>query len=594
CTGAVRAAYVEVFREIIRIAALAGRKATPTAARDLLQNKRFILARDGSLRSSKALFDAHDTLCTTIFEDMPSKFPDQSIWDLVWQAKKHLFLFRDSKDPVVVRECAMHVLDMTKGLTQLPSEVVRSRAVTLVNFIYKNENQNNWLDSQWKIVPAEVSTNSPHDEYIPEVPPYQSFDELMDLIWHEVVWTQCAFFPDNLKPSQQFKKRYPTVGTPTPEVVVEHLKVLVTQLAKTWTSVDKQLAFRSSLFTVYQVLDEFAGHNGDELAVLLENELKQPYIINGYDADLKDPDSWLWPHQLMLDIENPIHHFFTVPRRLQPYRRFLVAAGAQQMQAVEGRVEVPEGRRVGDIETRLLNCFEAQDQHSGFMDVRFKFSSGRQIIAHKFVLVHANEYFTRRFTGVWAEHTTREASDPGVAVIDLSKQEETYEAFYGLLHHFYNDRLIITNGPAIPASEVTEMDSDAKGVDNPDELRDRVQYLMELLQLSNRYETNRLKALIAYEVVSKKMVIHGNVFSVREHAQLAECKDILEHCEKYLRKNLSSVRTYLNGELEVYRGSLRSLTGDVAGAKRVELKEEIEELESNLKVLGELRAEKKR
>ncbi|KAF9984089.1 hypothetical protein BGZ65_001010 [Modicella reniformis] len=584
CIGAVKTEYIEVFKEIIHSAAQSGRKSNP-AAQELIQNKGFILARDGSFRSSNTLFVPDDPLCNTIFADMPSKFPDHSVWAQIG-ARKYLFSFRDSKNSDVVRECAMHVLDLIQGRKRLSPDAVRSRAIALIEFIYKDEEGlTNWLEPQWKIVPAEVTTRSPHSTRVPDVPAYQSFGELMESQWHDVVWTQCAFFPETLKPSLQFKKRYPSVGKPHLGLVVDHLKVLVTDLAPIWTPMDQQLALKTALIGVYKLLEGVASHGSKAITRLLQEQLHVPYILSGLNADSSDSNSWVWPRQLTFGIENNMDHLLAVPRILQPYRQFLLAAGAQEMQAVEGSIRVSEGRKVGDIEARLRNCFEAQDQHSGFMDVRFKFANGRQILAHKFVLVHENDYFNRRFTGVWAEHTTREPLNPGVAVIDLSNQEK-YEIFYGLLHYFYTNYLIITNGPLDLPFKDANKGSGATGVNNSDELQDRVQYLVDLLHLSNQYESTRLKELIAFEIVKK--LTYGNVFSVREHAELSECKELPERCDEYMRKNATGVRAYLNKQLESHRKSLHNLMGDGDGIQRAELKEDIEELENNQKALEKL------
>ncbi|KAF9342899.1 hypothetical protein BGX34_007501, partial [Mortierella sp. NVP85] len=281
-------------------------------------------------------------------------------------------------------------------------------------------------------------------------------------------------------PPQQFKNRFPTVGRPNLSIVVDHLKVLVTDLAPRWKSLDRQIALKSALFTVYRFLDDAAVSDSSTVARLLKNRVQVPFLLNEDDANPSDPESWLKPDQLMLDIEHDLGQFHTVSHKLRKYRRLLVAVGVMEMQEVVGMVDVPNGRKAGQIERELQNSFEAQDQHKGLMDVRFKFANRRQIMAHRFVLVHTNGYFDRRFTGVWAEYLTRDPLDPRVAIIDLSTQDETYEAFYGLVYYLYTDRLINTNGPLLLPSEVVSAPS-ATSATQLDELGDRVQYLMDLL-----------------------------------------------------------------------------------------------------------------
>ncbi|KAF9342425.1 hypothetical protein BGX34_008185 [Mortierella sp. NVP85] len=108
---------------------------------------------------------------------------------------------------------------------------------------------------------------------------------------------------------------------------------------------------------------------------------------------------------------------------------------------------------------------------------------------------------------------------------------------------------------------------------------------MDLLRLSHEYDIIRLKKLIAHEIVVHKKVTHGNVFDVRGYAMQRESTDIQEHCEAYIRKNGSSIRTYLNGEIEEQRKLLEQSTGDGDGARRAEIRSLISELENNLVVL---------
>ncbi|KAF9349650.1 hypothetical protein BGX26_012077 [Mortierella sp. AD094] len=581
-----RSAYTRMLSDILRVAN--GKKGLQ--ARNFLLTGRFILAQDGSFHIGRELFDPSDELLATVFFNEPSRFPDHQVWQAMGgSAKKHWFGLRDRNDASVIRECAQYILGLTSVYSTTSDPQVHTKASALVRHIYQQSEDVDWMSPEWRIVPAEVAQGSLYNEYLPDLPEYLSFSEIVDPSHRDICWTQCAFFPEILKPSDTFKARFPSVGKPKLQAVVSHLSVLADELATEWTSFDQQPILKMSLFKVYKFLDEFSKEKGTSNAVLLQRELTTqlnvPYILNGDDKDPSLKDSWLWPSQLMLDIDNDIERHQVVHHKLKSVRGFLVAAGVEQMKAVEGRVEVPEGRRKGDIEARLLNCFESQDRHNGFMDILFQFDNHKQIMAHKFMLVHANEYFARRFTGAWANNTTRDPLNPGVEVIDLSDLDgdETFEAFWGLLYYFYTDNLIYTNGPPAPPPFGTTSDQT-----NVDVLRDRVQYLMELLCLADQYQTKRLKALIAMEIIGGQKVLHSNVFSVRKFAMLYSSKDIKEHCEKYLSMNSSSVRTYLRGELQVYTQSLTELTGESDGAQRAELAQEIREFEDNLRELNEL------
>ncbi|KAF9954354.1 hypothetical protein BGZ65_004102, partial [Modicella reniformis] len=110
-------------------------------------------------------------------------------------------------------------------------------------------------------------------------------------------------------------------------------------------------------------------------------------------------------------------------------------------------------------------------------------------------------------------------------------------------------------------------------------------YLMELLRLSNHYEAPRLKELIAYEIISKMMVTHGNAFSVRSYAEQGECGDIQEYCNKYLKTNLASMRTFLDGEQMACISSMVHANSD---DQKAAIMKEIEELMNNRNELDAL------
>ncbi|KAF9099496.1 hypothetical protein BGX27_000604 [Mortierella sp. AM989] len=574
-----RAAYHRMVTDIIKVAST---KKGGGPAREFLLNKQFLRAQDDNFRICRELFSLDDMDLAAIFSGEVAKFPDIVMWQAIGGSQKQNLLgVRTMNDPSVVRECALHVLHLTSCDPDGLDPSIHMKATALVRYIYRNY-QNcgdiDWMKPEWRIVPAEATQSSPFNKKVPDMPAYMSFSELVDSSHRDICWTRCAFFPENLKPSDSFKARFPSVGKPKLEAVIRHLSTLASDLAPVWTDMDDQPILKMSLFKVYRFLNEVYEKEAGNAAVLQNqlSSLRVPYILNGDDKDPSVKESWLWPSQLMLDIDNDIERHQVVSSKLKAVRGFLVASGVEQMKAVEGRVDVPEGRRKGDIEDRLLNCFETQDRHNGFMDIVFLFAGGQQIMAHKFMLVHANDYFASRFTGVWAEYTTRNPSNLGEEVIDLSDMDgdETFEAFWGLLYYFYTDKLIFTNGPPIPEIPTT-------APAHIDILRDRVQYLMGLLCLADQYQSPRLKALIAAEVVEGQKVLHTNVFNVRKFAMLYNSIELKEHCEKYVKTNSSIVSTYLQGEVQNFTQELKKL-GKGHGAKKAELREEVRELEESL------------
>ncbi|KAF9190474.1 hypothetical protein BGZ50_000207 [Haplosporangium sp. Z 11] len=595
--GVAKSSYIALLRDMISIRKTKG-------ISNFLRQGKIIPARDGSFHSSGELFDPSDELTRSVFSEDRSRFPDQDVWAVISQSTQ-FFSFRSLRNnpEPVLRECAEEVLRQIRD-PSLGAPVVRERANTLVRHVYGNVNVSiNWMDPKWKFVPSMLAQGLPHSECVPQLPSYLSFSELTMYSYRDLCWTESAFFPTTLEPSQAFRSKYPNVGMVNLGAMVRHLTTLVRDLAPSWISTERQLALKISLFKVYELCNRYAATSKAHMDAVSQHlrKIPVPFLLNGDDKDATQKESWLWPRQLMLDIDNNIERHQVVDKKLRLCRQFLVAAGVQQMQAVKGTVNVSKGREVGDLEKILVNCFEAQDTHNGFMDVRFKFPRNKEIMAHKFILVHASEYFATRFTGAWATMTTRDTEEPRVEVIDLSQQDEKYEVFWGLIYYLYTDQLIIANGP--PVFDATEQDEtsedgnttpEATDNKNVDDLGDRVQYLMELQRVADQYMVPRLKEKIAFEIVVGQKAIHSNVFSVRVHAVRNQSKELQEYCDKFIRENRISIRDYVQGEIAELRKILQKAEAEAetgaadAVAEKIALKEDIRELETNLKELGSM------
>ncbi|KAF9322787.1 hypothetical protein BG006_002061 [Podila minutissima] len=361
-----------------------------------------------------------------------------------------------------------------------------------------------------------LEETEPYASSAPPVPAYASFTELVCPSTREFAWTQKVFFPTDLEPTQSFKDTYPAVGHATINDVVTHLHVLAKDLTRTWRSDSDQLSLRLALLATYSWLSDFAAKSGDSattLSDLLTATMTVPYIFSGFGKEMHDPEAWCWPTRLILDVDDPTATKYLVHAKLQKYHSFLVAAGVRQLLSVEGHVIVAPPPNCGELETLLCNLFESQDLSCGFMDVCFRFQphGGQDSFAHKIVLAHRSAHFKARFLGIWAQHS-------------------------------YNPTPL--NGLPVPSQE-----SQAQSVNMRDPLSEQVEYLLLLLKLADDYQITRLKDLIAFELVVGQMIVQGNVFEVREHADLARCRPVVEHCEKYIKTNTLGLRSFVLGEI---------------------------------------------
>ncbi|KAG0025520.1 hypothetical protein BGZ82_009973 [Podila clonocystis] len=583
-------AYIHLLQSLVRIATT-NSNLKPQAQR-LLQHGSLILARDGSLHSCSELFDPQDTLLTAIYvHDSASRFPHQEAWTALLSGITTVAKFRQSSEDPVLIECANAVLEETEARPHAAATKAMARA--LVTKIYNKPSSANWMQSRWKIVPVSESLPAPYSSSAPYLPAYMSISELILEEFQNIAWTQCGLFPSDLEPSQNFRKVWAGVGQPRLHSIVDHLHVLAKDLAPTWTSESEQLKLRLALLDTYEALNEFADKaeaNSAILSSLLTN-MTAPYIFNSFEKEIGDPEAWYWPHRLILDIENPTATHHLVHSKLTPFRSFLAAAGVREMLSVVGNVSVAPAPPPSEFVTMLCNMFESQDRKSGFMDVCFRFYPvGQDIFAHKIVLAHWSEYFKVRFLGIWAEQMTRDPADPMLEVIDLSLlangDEEFYAAFWGLLYYLYSHKLTPWNGPPTFAQH-----SESQSASN-DGVGERVKYLLSLLALADEYQIPRLKDQIAYELVVDKMVMQGNVFEVRRRAELYRCRPIVEHCEKFVKKNAHSLRSFVVGEIAALQTALQTeqrMDGhDNDAWEVVEMKEELAEHKTHLEAIAEI------
>ncbi|KAG0213553.1 hypothetical protein BGX33_002837 [Mortierella sp. NVP41] len=585
CEGVTKAAYLCLLANLMAACQLQGKRSR--VPRNVVNNSRCYLTRAGTFRTLAELMSPLEALTQVVFADRPDLFPDEQLNGYVRYHFQTTGPRSLSSTNGLLAECAEKVLAETADPTA-DAETTRTMAARLVKYIYENPTAGgvNWVDTKWKFVPRETNLAPPYNLMAPDLPLYMPFAELVDPRHRDFIWTQVGFFPADLPPSSEFMTKYPLVGGCYLNDTFRHLNTLVKHIAPTWKSTEQQLALKAILFKIYSFCEGCVARDKSwrDLAVQeVSQRLKVPYILNGNDKDPSKASSWIWPAQLMFDIDNSIPSHQVVHPILHQYRTFLVAAGAEEMVHVEGTVQVEDGRKLGDMETQVMNCFEAQDQETGFMDVRFKFQEGADILAHKVVLARASQFFFRRFTGVWALSSTRSLEDPGVEIIDLSGYGEIRTGFWGLLYYFYSDTLIQSNGPPVfqdagegslnegdgMGGEGSDQEDDDDDPDHPpppsrpglsdDKLSQRVQYLMTLQDVANRFEASRLKNLIAQELIMGQKVIHSNVFSVRGHAEHNQAENVREYCDKFIAKNKSSVIKYVTGEIRVLREDLEAL-----------------------------------
>ncbi|GJJ74593.1 sacsin [Entomortierella parvispora] len=590
-TAANMSAYTSLLEKLVKIAS--DNSLQRGDARTLLQSGKLILARDNSIHSSDELYDPTDGLLTLIHGGKsPGRFPHANVWTILQAGKNSLTKVRQSSDDRVLIECADAVLEEIQARPHATQ--TKGMAKALVGRIYNKPSSANWMLAKWTFVPVSPLTFELHGPLAPILPAYMSFSDLVLDEYRDVVWTQCGFFPEDLQPPPTARKIWRTVGEPRVRSIVDHLHSLVRDIAPKWSLESEQLKLQMMLHSTYQALNKFAEKSPSQMSELTDllKTVPAPYLYNSFDKDMTDRSAWFFPMQLILDVENSTATHQLVHPKLTPYRSFLIAAGVRKMARVDFKIAVAPVPSQGDFMNLLSNYFESQDYVNGFMDVCFRFDMGQCIYAHKIVLAHWSDHFRTRFLGPWGENGGRDPEHPSVEVIDVSQLEsgdhEFYSAFWGVVYYLYKHRLTPWNGPPAPVLG-SGVGATATSLAQEDFLAERVQYLLSLLALADEYRILRLKDLIADELVSGDMIIHGNVFEVREHVELRSYRPLVEFCDKYIKTNAESLKSFVLGEIVGLQNDLQDVQSK-NGAEVATMKDDLEGHKRHLVVIAEIAA----
>ncbi|KAF9904120.1 hypothetical protein EC991_002997 [Linnemannia zychae] len=561
CVGHTKGAYLSLCRSII--AAASSKTSESAVTKQVLLHGPCFLARDGSFRSLSRMFMPNQDLTEVVFSSEQYRFPNSDVFS-IFTAQRFKPNIPGTDSPDVVEECARYVLGEIAGGTGVQT---LEKATCLVRHIYSSRNTTNWMDPKWTIVPRDISLEYPYNQHAPALPQYMSFATLCYPVDRDHLWTQRGFFSQDLVPPAVFKNTYSDIGKYSWDDCCQHLEVLVKNIAPTVKTIQHQLTFKATLYKIYQMFE----NRGSESQVVqvsvsrsLRNIMTVPYILNGDDKDPSKADSWVWPHELVFGIDHKIGAHHQAHSSLLRYRNFLVAVGANEMKQITGQIKLSPRRKTGELEERITTYFETQDEKNGFMDVRFVFEFGRSILAHKVVLASMSEEVIRQLTGSWALTASRDPADPAV---DIIQKEDDFSAFWGLLYFLYTDDLISTNGP--PAIPQTTNRPTAALQDAEDLLSQRVEYLMALQHLADFYRADRLKALIAQELMLPGKVMYSNVFEIRAHAELNRDKDVIEYCNKFIgvKENTSLIKKYIEDEIVAAKDKIEALDKYLGGGR---------------------------
>ncbi|KAJ7629420.1 hypothetical protein DFH06DRAFT_1338309 [Mycena polygramma] len=345
--------------------------------------------------------------------------------------------------------------------------------------------------------------------YVKHLPAIVSPQQVLLIENEAVAWTQRAvlLYP----PEERILLANPRFGKPTPQEVVEHLRVLALQVAKDYTS---DVYLLSDLESTYRWLDD----NQDEVEDIIVEYHDEPIFLN---VDDPKTDPWLWhsADEMFFNIVDS-GDLKSVKKFLLPFKDLLTVSG------VEDIINAPvPGLVRSTVDAQLMQLrtgFQAMRMEGKLTDVVFVADDEARYGAHRAYLAPMSEYLNDLFCGSFTEAGPGTADDPVEIEVDYS----------GPCVEAILDYLYLTKAPAL----------------------ERLQDLLDVMDLSNYWGLEELNQLVQAKIIGNNQISPATYEEVVARATALDAKLLLDACEFFERANRDAILR-LKGE---YKGKPRS------------------------------------
>ncbi|KAJ7262754.1 hypothetical protein B0H12DRAFT_1104316 [Mycena haematopus] len=349
--------------------------------------------------------------------------------------------------------------------------------------------------------------------YVKHLPSIVSPEQVLLLENEAVAWTQRAvsMYP----PEERLLLANPRFGQPTPQEVVEHLRVLVLQVAKDYTS---DIYLLSDLEATYAWLDEHQ-HEVEDSMIEFHDE---PLFLN---VDDPKTDPWLFhsADELFFNIRDG-GDLKSVKKFLLPFKDLLTVSG------VEDIVNAPvPGIVLSSVEAQLSllrTGFQAMRLEGKLVDVVFISDDEMRYAAHRAYLAPMSEYLQDLFTGSFAESGPGTADEPIEIEVDYS----------GPCVEAVLDYLYLAKAPSL----------------------ERLDDLLDVMDLANYWALGELNQLVQAKIIGNNQISPATHEEIVARATALDAKLLLDACEFFERENRDAILR-LKGEYKGKRRSARRL-----------------------------------
>ncbi|CAG8498595.1 12155_t:CDS:10, partial [Dentiscutata erythropus] len=412
---------------------------------------------------------------------------------------------------------------------------MRSRAITLISYLYDHPTDLNFSDQQWseltciKFVPAEMDFKSPYNEHARKTTGFESLKSLRCHEYKHLCWTRCLLFDKAVDPPKKFLEKYPMLGKPLFSEIINNWKYVASKVfqsngaASSWRSSDA-LTILKEIYTYLNDMINLDNENRGNIKTLKKTFSTGPAIklfLNSEDPF--DLDSWLTGQNLVFGIkENILPGLYKVHPFLQEYKELLKIAGAKELKAVEPDVNVRIHSQKDELVKELINSFEKQNE-TKHHDVVFCISGDdriEKVYANRYALSASSNYFRAIFCGQMIEST--EFQRATVEIKDI--QPDTFRI---LIRWLYGQSFEEATSNMFEASEDQSSDFEARCL----------LFLIDLLKASDIYQVDPLKDIVEEKIITKSYINVNNVVEILEWARECRAPQLVNYCEKYIKLN---------------------------------------------------------
>ncbi|GES91936.1 BTB/POZ protein [Rhizophagus clarus] len=475
-----------------------------------------------ALVKANTLYDITVPLFCNVFEGSDNFLPTIFYSNTIWVTALKRIGLKYQVNCKTIIECAREIESQFQN-DQYPTNVVRYRAKSVIDYLYEHTETLNFSSGQWseimqiKFVPSEKNFQNSLYEDAKETSGYESFAVLCFQRYKEVCWTQKPLFDKSVEPNDLFLQRRPKIGKPSPKDVINHWSFVIEKIKSKsfiWKSSENYSVVKKIIQRIYEIMNEFSKEDPG-----LSIDAEEKLFLNGEDPF--DEENWIAGSELVFGLKEDVkgykYEVKEVKEYLMPYKDLLILAGAHESDFKSiSKTIIYEQKDV--IINSLINKL-IKEPDDKFHDVVFIVGEEKvRIGANKYVLSAASTHFEKIFYGGLSETTNNEINVP------INIQPDTFRRFLQVLYGQSIEEII---KPILFKAD------------------DYLTFLFDLLKLTEFYNVELIKNKIEDIIIKGQYININNICKIIKHSKECNAQRLRNYYEEYIKLNKKFIKEQL-------------------------------------------------